>query len=280
MKRETRQRLAIAFFGLVLFACASVSVSSLAQSREGDVVEGDHFEGVVIGKSTMNEVRAAYGEDYELVKHRDYSFEMLYKNLGLSFYSCQRDPQNEIFTVEIKAPFRATTSKGVVLGESTLADVFRIYGKASETSAGFEYEGVSFFFLKTGEAEEPAEETAAVTDAADAEAEKPDSTVDPASGAENVFVIDIEELTNFRAGSLKSGNDLPFEPVEEVTAETANSETEETEETEAAEIVVEKDESDQIDEKAAKARIVNRIELIEKSGLRQCETKFPKNQNR
>lgn len=40
--------------------------------------------------------------------------------------------------------------------------------------------------------------------------------VDGASGAENVFVIDGQEVTNFRTGQLNSNNNVPFELVQEV----------------------------------------------------------------
>ncbi len=40
--------------------------------------------------------------------------------------------------------------------------------------------------------------------------------IDGASGAENVFIIDGQEVTNFRTGQLNSNNNLPFELLQEV----------------------------------------------------------------
>ena len=40
--------------------------------------------------------------------------------------------------------------------------------------------------------------------------------IDGASGAENVFVIDGQEVTNFKTGQLNTNNDVPFELVQEV----------------------------------------------------------------
>ncbi|MGQ0540729.1 MAG: carboxypeptidase regulatory-like domain-containing protein [Blastocatellia bacterium] len=40
--------------------------------------------------------------------------------------------------------------------------------------------------------------------------------IDGASGAENVFVVDGQEVTNFRTGQLNSNNNLPFELLQEV----------------------------------------------------------------
>jgi len=50
--------------------------------------------------------------------------------------------------------------------------------------------------------------------------------IDGASGSENVFVIDGQEVTNFRTGSLNGNNNLPFELVQEVQIKTTGYEAE------------------------------------------------------
>src|ERR1044072_9360309 len=45
--------------------------------------------------------------------------------------------------------------------------------------------------------------------------------IDGASGAENTFVIDGSEVTNFRTGQLRETNNLPFQFVQEVQVETS-----------------------------------------------------------
>src|ERR1041384_2421461 len=45
--------------------------------------------------------------------------------------------------------------------------------------------------------------------------------VDGASGAENTFVIDGSEVTNFRTGQLRENNNLPFQFVQEVQVKTS-----------------------------------------------------------
>lgn len=50
--------------------------------------------------------------------------------------------------------------------------------------------------------------------------------VDGASGAENVFVIDGQEVTNFRTGILTSNNNLPFEILQEVQIKSTGFEAE------------------------------------------------------
>ena len=50
--------------------------------------------------------------------------------------------------------------------------------------------------------------------------------VDGASGAENVFVIDGQEVTNFRTGQLNTNNNIPFELVQEVQIKSTGFEAE------------------------------------------------------
>lgn len=50
--------------------------------------------------------------------------------------------------------------------------------------------------------------------------------IDGASGAENVFVIDGQEVTNFRTGQLNSNNNVPFELVQEVQVKSTGFEAE------------------------------------------------------
>ena len=107
------------------------------------VREGVGFDGIRVGKSTLSDVVKKYGRDYKWTAHKKYSYQMAYPKLGLSFYLCQSDNKKEIFDIEIRAPFRAKTSKGVVLGKSTLEEIYRAYGKSKD---GLEYRGVSFFY--------------------------------------------------------------------------------------------------------------------------------------
>ena len=50
--------------------------------------------------------------------------------------------------------------------------------------------------------------------------------IDGASGAENVFVVDGQEVTNFRTGQLNSNNNLPFELLQEVQVKSTGFEAE------------------------------------------------------
>jgi hypothetical protein len=107
------------------------------------VKEGGGFNGLKIGKSTMADVVKKYGKDYKWITNKKYSYQMTYAKLGLAFYMCQADKNKEIFDMEIRAPFQAKTTKGVILGKSTLEDIYKIYGKSKD---GLEYRGVNFFY--------------------------------------------------------------------------------------------------------------------------------------
>ena len=107
------------------------------------IKEGVGIEGLKIGKSTMADVAKKFGKDYKWVVNKKYSYQMTYAKLGLAFYMCQTDKNKEIFDIEIRAPFQAKTSKGVILSKSSLDDVYKIYGKSKD---GLEYRGVSFFY--------------------------------------------------------------------------------------------------------------------------------------
>jgi len=112
-------------------------------SKVKNVREGVGLEGIRIGRSTMADVAKKFGKGYKLKTHKKYSYQMIYPG-GISFYYCQSDKRKEIFDIEIRVPYEAKTSRGVVLGKSTLADIYKLYGKQSD--GGLQYRGVSFFY--------------------------------------------------------------------------------------------------------------------------------------
>lgn len=201
MEVKSGRRLKRLFFVMFLFICGSVGTTAFAQDKEGLITEGKSFEKILIGKTTLDEAAAIYGGDYELMNHKEYSYEMIYVFQGLSFFACQADPKKEIFAVEIRTPYRARTGKGIVLGESTLGDVFDVYGsRGARVYSDSDQKGVYFF----------------VEDDND-----PDSAYKPAFYEEDSTEMMLH-----------------------------------------------------------KQKVIKRIELVEKSGMRQCDDKFPQKQNR
>lgn len=111
------------------------------------IYEGKGIEGITVGKSSMNDVARKFGKNYRWEVNKKYSYQMTYDRLGVAFYMCQSDKKKEIFLIEIKSPFKAKTSKGVVLGKTTKEETEKIYGKPEK---GFEYRGINFYYNTFG----------------------------------------------------------------------------------------------------------------------------------
>ncbi|HEX8163496.1 MAG TPA: hypothetical protein VF538_16620 [Pyrinomonadaceae bacterium] len=156
MKRSRRAFVCLLVVGLC--AAGPSWPASAADDREGRelISEGLGVRGVYVGRSTADDVAAAYGKDFELVEQGAQVSEMRYAPLGLSFYYCRADARRTIFEIECRAPFRGFTARGVRLGESGARDVLKAYGEAApaagaagaagETVAAsaYEYPGVRF----------------------------------------------------------------------------------------------------------------------------------------
>lgn len=261
--KNGKRRIAVLLFSVMLSICCAAGAVSLAQSREGFITEGVSLDNIVLGRSTTNDVISVYGNDYKLVNHKDYSYEMIYKKHGLSFYACQADPNKEIFVIEIQSPAKVTTSKGIILGESTMADVLRIYGETED----FEYENEGIYFKHDEQSDEEVDDD----EESETKAEFSDENnqiKNPSPGTtESTFIIDNEEVVNIRSGSLNQSNNLA---VNENNVGSNNA------------IGKNSDDStlNHREDKKGKNKIVKYIELIEKSGLRQCDSKFPRTKNK
>ncbi len=133
---------------LILIICLFV-YSANAQKKPSPpenynvVTEGKGMSGITIGKSSMDDVIKKFGKEYRWIVNKKYSFQMNYYRLGLAFYICQSDKKKQVFVLEIKAPYKAKTSKGIILGKSTVEEVEKKYGKLK---SGLEYRGVSFYY--------------------------------------------------------------------------------------------------------------------------------------
>lgn len=137
-----------AFFLFVVSASAQTKKINPNSSESFNAIkEGKGMSGITVGKSTMDDVIKKFGKEYKWIENKKYSYQMSYYKLGLSFYICQSDKRKQIFVIETKAPYKAKTSKGIILGKSTLEDVHKKYGKLK---SGTEYRGVSFYYNKIG----------------------------------------------------------------------------------------------------------------------------------
>jgi len=134
----------------VLIGCLAVSAADAQSTKQTNkikvVKEGVGFDGIRVGVSTQADVIKKLGKNYTLKTHKKYSYQMVYPG-GLSFYMCQSDKRKQIFDIELRAPFEAQTGKGIILGTSTLEDIYKTYGKNRD--GGLQYRGVSFFYVKS-----------------------------------------------------------------------------------------------------------------------------------
>ena len=141
---------------LMLFAClltgltfAQTKRKTNTKSKDNPVIvkEGKGMTGITVGRSTMDDVIKKFGKEYRWIVNKKYSFQMNYYRLGIAFYMCQSDPKKQIFVIEMKSPYKVKTSRGIVLGKSTVEDVEKTYGKLK---SGLEYRGVSFYYNRIG----------------------------------------------------------------------------------------------------------------------------------
>ena len=139
---------------LVLFVCfqgTAISLSSQTSSKAGQIKDGIGVGEILIGLSTAADVEARHGTKYELKNRKNYSYRMDFTDSEFAFYYCYQDPKKKIFLVEVHD---GVTSKGIIIGKSTVKDVVAIYGdKVGGSDFIFEYPGIQFYFEPRTEAE-------------------------------------------------------------------------------------------------------------------------------
>jgi hypothetical protein len=127
----------------IAILAAIVSSAASAHAQLKTLREGVGFDGVVVGRTTMADIKKKFGKNPTVKKHKTYSTQLIYPG-GISFYFCQSDKKQQVFDIELRAPFRGKTARGITLSQSTVQDVERIYGKNRD--GGLQYPGVSFFY--------------------------------------------------------------------------------------------------------------------------------------
>lgn len=106
-----------------------------ALAGETVVAEGRAIGGIRAGMSTDRDVMKKFGKNFELVSYGTYSKKMDYADRGISFFYCAGDAKKRIFSIQLEAPFRARTDRGIVLGESLVRDVKLLYGIPKDEGA-------------------------------------------------------------------------------------------------------------------------------------------------
>jgi hypothetical protein len=140
------RQLALLAVPLILVVCFHSPGATVSQTRSevGRIKDGIGVGQILIGVSNAADVEARYGMKYKLINKNDYSYRMEYADLGLAFYYCLKDEKKTVFLVELH---HGVSSKGIIVGQSTLRDVFRLYGESSgeDQSDIYEYKGIQFY---------------------------------------------------------------------------------------------------------------------------------------
>lgn len=115
------------------------------------IIEGVGFGSIAIDRTTAAEAVYQLGKEHHLVQHGSYSCSLVYPGLGVSLYFWSQDPAARVFHLTLRAPFRGVTSRGVVLGQTTMREAAALYGRLSWFTSqgaatwGAAYPGVEFF---------------------------------------------------------------------------------------------------------------------------------------
>jgi hypothetical protein len=250
-----------------------------ASTNAQELVDGEKLGNIQIGKSTIYDVIGLYGQDYKLKKNTDYSNVLVYEKLGLSFYSCQADSEQEIFVVVMQPPFVVKTQRGITLGKSTFQDLFKKYGRWSETSAGFEYEEIGLYFDHQIESWYDFEDDK-FNFAQRKSGDGKFSAIEKVEGSSEVLqdnkVLQDDKVEN---NALNTNNNRLNSDVNQTNSLNANSqfsvESNSINNSSNNRLNKPKNKSEEdlfLDSfKKVKKKVVTHIELIEKGGLRQCE---------
>jgi hypothetical protein len=99
------------------------------------IYPGKGFDEVVIGKTNLEDIKKSYLKDCSIIDHGSYSVEIACPKKGISFYFDYKEynavkPDNKKYfkSISLTPPFKGKTTDGIVLGESKLSDVEKIYG--------------------------------------------------------------------------------------------------------------------------------------------------------
>ncbi|WP_421763031.1 hypothetical protein [Ekhidna sp.] len=119
------------------------------QQQEKLILNGKGFDNYQIGITSISEIIRELGDNFQKVDHNGYSTELIYHDLGLSFYYEPKISET-ISAIEFFYPFKGTTDKGITLNESTMADVQAVHDSLDWYIAGqaiewySEYPGIEY----------------------------------------------------------------------------------------------------------------------------------------
>jgi len=82
------------------------------------------FEKYEIGKTVIGQIIKDFGNEFEKIDDHTWYYQLVYADKGLSFSYGLGDT---VYAIEFYAPFEGITDKGIILNESTMSDVKKVY---------------------------------------------------------------------------------------------------------------------------------------------------------
>jgi len=127
---------------------------SLTDSTE--IIEGVGFLKFQLEKFTKDTVIKYFGANFREINYDNYSVEINYNVLGISFYYFYKSKPEKIFAIAFSQNFKGRTKKGFCINSMTLNDVLNIYGnpdwrfseESDEISARYDDLGIEFAIIK------------------------------------------------------------------------------------------------------------------------------------
>lgn len=127
----------------------------LDDSKVIQIIRGVSIDKNIVNLTTSQMIVEKYGEPDATVNHNNFSYELNYKNLGLSFFYKQNDPVQLIYLMMATGQKRCETDTGLIFDRSlTMEKVISDYGmgdvRATDDSdeAKMVFPGIMFYAKK------------------------------------------------------------------------------------------------------------------------------------
>jgi hypothetical protein len=139
---------------LAIFGCKSAQNTVNSSLQHMIIVPGVGFDDVKIGETTLEEIQIKFGKGYKKIHPNKSSTIINYKKKGISFFYCQTDSNQTLFSINFSQPFMGKTTDDIYLYTSSMTDVIEKYGAPNWTTSNGsltwdnEYNGISFLIKR------------------------------------------------------------------------------------------------------------------------------------
>ena len=112
----------------------------LSKKQEFVIYSGIGFHNYKIDTTSMLQVISELGTDFELIKHNETSYDLIYKRFGVTFFCDNNFSSSKIRGISFTKPFNGITDKGIRLNLSKMKNVEAAYDELDwYTTNGAEY---------------------------------------------------------------------------------------------------------------------------------------------